>query len=322
MDDNQNINTNTIPEEAPQEKKRFIPKKYLIILVVLFVILNIFLFSWTKISPKTTKIAETTPTPIAETNPVLAEVGTQKIYKNDVQALAEKQYIAEKINKEALDSTLNLLIERKILDNEVQKLNIAVSQEEVLQSLPSTATASSMTQNVLELKKYLLLKNKIIQKVLESRTAYIIGFWIPPINTQRVLTTEQKNTIANQRKTGNLALSEIEKRLKKQEEPYSVAKFIYDNYPVLKPILAFNGYIFEKTDKNFLLQPEVYVVKSLSNTPIFDALKTMQVNEVKKVMDNDGAGGSVIYLKSSNSGELLDYKSWLEKKKLELVKMQ
>jgi len=323
MDDNQNINTNINSEEAPQEKKRFTPKNYLIIFIVLFVLLNIFLFSWTKATlKKAIKITTSSPTPTIEIDPVLAEVGSQKIYKNDVQALAEKQ--VSNPDQEVLNAALGTIIERKILEGETKKLNITVTDEEVRANLSRSGLASessSLSESFLEVKKYEILKNKLIPNVLESRTAFIIGFWVPPYSTQRTLTLAQKNTIAKQRRDGDLALSEIEKKLKNQEDPFSVAQFIYDKHASLQPILAVNGYIFEESDKNYLQEPRTYILKKLPDTPIFQALNSMNVNEVKKVMDDDGAGGSVIFLKSINTGQPLNYEEWLEQKKKELVKI-
>lgn len=252
-------------------------------------------------------------------DPLLASIGNRKIYLSTVQRGAGKD-----AGKKALQVTLDRLIEQSILDIKAGELGISMTssefQERITQIKPATGSSSpsAFLQTIL---KYQLVKEKIMTKQVSSRQAYSISFWIPPLNWPEKLTEEQKKLAQKQREEGTKALEEMEKALRDKEVPLEIAKRIYDKYPSLKPILAVNSFILEKTqDEAVLIKPRVYAADEyFKGQPFYDALFAMSEGEIKKVNLKDGSGGFVISLVSINSEGPPNYEQWLEEQKKKLV---
>lgn len=257
------------------------------------------------------------PTPVP--NILLATVGDQKIYRNDVYKIAAEQYVPSAINNAVLKRFLDTAIERAILDITAKQMNITVSDAEVKTYL----LASKLSDKSFNISKYMILKNKVMAAQVKNVQAYTIGFWLPP------LSSPQKPEYAQERIDGQKALVDISQRLSNAEVPLSVTQYIYTTYPTLQSRLALNGYIFATTqNKSLMAQPKIFTFnasdlsKPYTNNALYDAAAAMIVNEVRIVQQDPGAGsgGDVIKVSTIQGTGYTNYNDFLQAKKKELAK--
>lgn len=266
------------------------------------------------------------PVPGKSQATLLASVGERKIYLSEVQKRTEEVLVKSAINKQALQNTLDQLIEQGVLDIEAQRLNIQVTGQEIAQKVAKQKNATPSAkerEQYSTIAKYQLLKERVTQKKVESRLAYVIGFWVPSYNYPDPFTDLEKAKFEKMRKDGKAALDEAAKLLKKGDTPLSVTQHLFDKYPSLQDRLALNNLIFKfTTDQTGFNQPILYSYdENLIKKPLYKALFSMKPDEIKVIESDDGSGGSVIQLKSINSSPFKSYKDWLEAKKKELVKI-
>lgn len=251
----------------------------------------------------------------AAPDPLMAKVGDVEIYENDVVIAAQEQYNADAVTPEVMNTFLNLLIERAILDIEAEKLGITVSENEIL-----VASGNSTEEVVRKQHRYSILEEKIMAAQVESIQAYMIGFWVRPVNDPH-----QMPIYAEQRRDGLLALTEAEARLRANEVPYDIAKSLYDKYPSLQPIWALNGYLMNSTEEEHLYtQPRIYTfdedeLAALKDDEVYNAMRTMNVDDVKRVMRSFGSGGVVMKVVDKTNGEFSDYNEFMTARKKELI---
>jgi hypothetical protein len=210
---------------------------------------------------------------------------------------------------------LDRLIEQTILDLEAKKLGLSVTENEI-----SIASNNATSENLREQFKYQILKNKIMSAQIKSVMAYMIGFWVRPLNDP-----EQKPIFAQQRTDGTKALAEVEVKLKAGMKPIDAARDAYTQYESLKHIWAFNGYLLDKpNDEHVYEVPEQFSfdkdeLAALDDPEVYAALQSMPTGSVRRVMRPNGAGGVVIKLEEKTTGEFADYDTFLETRKTELV---
>lgn len=241
--------------------------------------------------------------PFLNKNSLVATVAGEKIYLNNLQELAEKQYAKGAINNKVLKLTLDNLIEEKILELEAKKLKLSEPKN--------------------------LLKSKVTTGNLDSREAYVVSFWVPSddyLKTQ-ALPKNQIDQTLKLRADIKKAVDELEEKVKNKQTMLDAAQVVYQKYPTLQSRLSFNGYILEKIKDQQVLStpilssPKLYTyADKKSNPAFFDFLFSLKKDEIKKFIQPDGSGGSVVQVVSVHTGANKDYAGWLEEKKKELVK--
>lgn len=259
-------------------------------------------------------------------NQLLASVDSRPIYKDSVYEEAYLHYLPKAVNKEALQKTFNLLIERVILDREAKKLNISISDKEVKKRLFEahlTIPLASTSATRLTQFRYDLLKERVSARSLESRRAFTVSIWVPPTTYTVLPSNLSEDEVTQKRSQAEKLLTEAEKRLKKGELVPSVARTLYDKYPLLRTSLAINGHSFEKTvDQKLIGQPLLYTYDPQKiDRLLYKTIFSLKKDEVKLLLRDDGSGGWVIQITEVNPGIKGNYKEWLNKKKQELVKI-
>lgn len=307
----------TIAEGNQPESRNFLSKKTILISsIIAFAILNIVLLFATGVVPTENLpfLQKPSPTPIPDV--LLATVGDQKIYKSTVEKALKNQTPAALNNKNAFENTLNKIIENKIFDIEAKKLNIIVTKDQIDNAIKNnnpTSTISAST-NLKLLTKYNIIKQQIILKNTASRTAFIIGYWIPPLDDPRIKDYQLKYN--QQSSEGNQALNFALQQLKSGNKPQDVVKSIYSKYTSLQHIIAFNGYFYEEIkNRSTLANPRTFTLtKDNINDDFTKELFDMKADEIKKILNFNGSGGSVVQIMTINSGAFKNYDEWLSNK--------
>src|SRR5581483_10683956 len=175
--------SNPVIEATPPRKFSFgSPKFLLVLLVILLLLIGGFI-----VLSSVIKKQEPAPTQQVNANPLLATVGDKKIYKSDVVSAARQQYT--NVTDKVLQQTLNLTIERDILDIVSKQSNVIVSPQEINNSLAQrlgNATNNQIPQNVVTATKYDLLKQKIMSIQVNSITASTASYWTPDSSNPEV----------------------------------------------------------------------------------------------------------------------------------------
>ncbi|GEM_PF-6098940 len=259
-------------------------------------------------------------------NKLIATVDGKYLFLSDIKKAAREQYQESAINNKVLQIIFDQKVEYMILDREEKKLNIAITNQDVQEKVKNShpnQNLSSIPNTLLKITKYDMLKEKIMSQQIESREAYIIGFFTSPYRYEQKLSETEIEEVKKQREDGEKALLEIEERLKNREVPLEIAQSIYQKYPSLQRILTVNSYIFESTKDNSLFtQPKVYTYNlNESLKSFYDKFFSMQTDEVKIIKTPEGTGGSVVHLKKVHHADFNNYQEWLTSKKKELVKI-
>ncbi len=254
----------------------------------------------------------------------LVQVGGNVITKNDLQEKIDKVYRGNPTDQTSLQPLLDELVEEELLRQAASTLNLSVNGQDVREKMNEKGIASIDSESTLSNEVNSdVLKEKISKKVAKTREAFTVGFWIPPKNYDVPLTQEQKELIQKQREEAGPALTIIEERMKKGDNPVDIARGINQQFPSLQPIIAVNGYILATTQNQSLFQqPILYEFeKNRANVAYFKKLFEASQNQVIVVKDtgtNDG--GSVIRVVSATNGSYNNYKEWLNDQKAKRVK--
>lgn len=292
------------PPSNPGGRSLRVSKKVLItiaVIVCLLILGGIFFLSNNSSKPNST----------AQTQDILlATVGDQKIYKSAVITAAGEQYAPNAITNDVLKKFYDILIERTILDQEAKRLHITFTDTDARQAVGSTSAA---TASVITTAKYTLIKNAITQKNVTSVEAYLIGYWIPPLNYQQI------PLFAQQRQIGKQALEEGKSLLSQGEKPLTVAQTLYTKYPILQQILALNGLFVNKIKDPTVVEKPLTITKG--HTDIDSAIFSLKKGTISIVDAPNGAGASLVQVVSVNSGDFKNYDEWLANKKKTEVKV-
>lgn len=250
---------------------------------------------------------------------LLATVAGENIYLSTL-----RQSVGPQAGNKALENALNALIEKKVLDFEARKQNIIVSSSETYTKVLEVGfpSKSALSQDILDIVKYEVIKDKIMMQEGLSRETYVIGFWIAPYDTTEQFTSEQKAKQEQQRIEGKKALDDIKDGFRANEAMFAITKSVYDKYPVLQDILAVNGTIFKniKEEEQALERPRIYVLNRQSMTKeLYDALLSAKVGDIVRAIGDKGSGGSVAHVVRVNNGKYTSYNQWFSDKKKEIV---
>lgn len=310
MDPNQQ-NTPQQPYQVPQlpVKKS---KKMMIIAggIIGVLILVIGVLSLVVVSRNSNKLGNNQSSQTSD--PLLATVGNQKIYKSTVEKAASEQYDPNSLTNKVIKEYLQIVVERAILGIEADKQGITVTDTDIADyklKYPAIRNQNTIRFNI--------IKEKLIAKDVNYVDAYTVGYAIPPLGDGYIQTPENIERRALENTVGD----ELVQRINGGEEPIVVAQSIYDQYPILQPVLGVNGYILQtSTDTKELEDPRRFVYDPRNKGfPLYEALFNQTPGPAKKYIWEDGSGLSVIQVISAHKSSVETYKQWIDTKKKELV---
>lgn len=264
-------------------------KKILMIIVALVVILLGLFGMYLKFNPQQTGHSTN--------DVVLVTIGNGKILLRDLNQYLAASFADPNVTTDLKKQSLEVLIERKIIDIELKEKNITLD-----------AQAN-------ENEYYKIAKELISRGSISTIQATDIGWWLPP-------PAEYPQTELNeqQRKDGELASNEIETKLKNKEDMLSVIKEVYEKYPSLQSIFSVNAKIFDaKNEEKIELIRTYEYDKELEYFPQYKVMYTMLPGQVKKITAEDGSGNRVIKVHNVTSGEKVSFDEWYNAKVKKMV---
>ncbi len=275
------------------DSKNFLKKynKRLLIFSVLLVVIVVIVFVASKKQEQ--PIVGKLP-PQEPENVLLATLGDKKIYRNDAKVVALEQYLASGLTSKILRLSLDIAVERVILDSEATSKKIVVDKG----------------KNKIEY--YENLKNTIIARELGTVTANSISFWVPAFHDIYPQKAEYQQMRDLQPKVFSEAISELQKG----KSTYEIGKSIIANYPVFTSQLAVNSYILSKvSDISLMKKPVVYqYLVNSSNKLLMDFIFSMNKDQIKTLIWPDGEGAAIVQVVDKNVGAKATYDEWLKNK--------
>jgi hypothetical protein len=296
--------------------KRIFNKKNIAIAVFVLMLLILPLTVYlAKQQQQTHSNASGNPLDTLSANDPVASYNGVSIYKKDLEAVAAEQYGSGPYDLQAYKDALNKIVERKVLDTEATAKGVSVSQDEI----DSRANLENVSSDQAH---YEILREKITMLDVNARRAVAIGFWSPPAtDSDTSLTDAEKQTINTQLKDGLAALTDMQTGLAAEEDSTILADSLADaalsKYQALKPVLAVNGYIYDKlgdVEKQNLAIPQIYEYGASNfDQTVLDGLFAMGVNEVKTFTNSQtNQGGNVFkVLEIGNKSGPATYDLWL-----------
>lgn len=256
---------------------------------------------------------------------IMADVGNQKIYKNDVEKLALETYQRDAITEEVLRTYLNVAIERALLDQEAVKLNIIIPDDQVLNELISEQLEDNQkNRNKIFYKQ---LKTKILEQLISSRTAHVVEYWTPSVGNPEVEGEDVNPKYKLQREQGRLVLPLIEQKLNETPDILDATREVMseNNFPELAEIIAVNGLRLSKvTDEVELRTPYTFTTKDqqVMGIEFFEALFNLQSGETQVIFRDENSAGKLYQVINSSQGNFNTYDQWLIQRKEESVKVR
>ncbi len=264
-------------------------KKILIVLAIVLVIILGVVGAYLKWSTRLTSQSAD--------DVVLVTIGEDKIFLRDLNQYIAASFADPNVTTELKKQSLDVLVERKIIDKELKEKKISLE--------------SQTNEN----EYYKRAKELITRGSISTIQATDIGWWLPP-------PAEYPQTELNeqQRRDGELASGEIEKRLKNNEDLLVVIEEVYEKYPSLQPIFAVNAAIFDPKDVEKIELIRTYEYdKELEYFSQYKAMYTMLPGQVKKMTAEDGSGNRVIKVHNITSGEKISFDEWYKTKVKKMV---
>lgn len=232
-------------------------------------------------------------------NVLLATVGNKKIYRNDVKAIALEQYAFSALNSKVLKTSLDIAIERAILDDQATIKKIIIEKGNS------------------KLQYYENLKDTIIAREIGTVTANMLSFWVPAFHD----IYPQKPEYQQMRDLEPTVFADAIQQLQKGGNTYDIGKSILEKYPVFTPQLGVNSYILSKvTDLSLMQKPVIYqYLVNDSNKLLLDTMFAMNKGQIKILVWPDGEGAAVIQVVDKNNGEKITYDNWLKDKEKKVI---
>ena len=218
-------------------------------------------------------------------------------------------------------AALEMLIERKILDEESKRSGIGVTDPEVTARLAETGIENF--ENMRVFAKYDILKEKILKANVEYIEAEVISFWLPPTDYPVEVPAAKKQEVAIQRSLQKDVLASAEEKLAAKEDPVAIANALLVQYPSYKSILVLNGSNVSSATDEALRQPYIHILKKNDDkkTSLGILLEGMNEGEAKQLEHIDGSGGMVALVTSKHTGTFDSYDAWFNDKKTKFVKL-
>lgn len=253
----------------------------------------------------------------------VAAVHGQAITKDYLRRKALEQYKADAITDEVLKIILDKEIERLLLEKEAAKQGIITSDSDVTEHVRRLFNQDELTPALLEQGEYQLLKETVSKSVSKTREAFTIGFWLPPEEYDVPVSSAKQREVASQRQVASQVVAKAKQRLAQNEEPLQIARDLLQEYPVLEPILAVNGYLLATTENEELLtNPILYTYSDTNNkNPFFPVLFSLKPGQVKEVTTPSSSGALVIKVTAATDGNSASYEAWLAGQKQNSVQI-
>lgn len=298
------------PTPLPPNQKRNV----IIISILLLLIGGFFMFA----SVLRHQISTKQPAPSLSDTTLIATVSDKQFFLGDVKNVAREQYLESAVDNQVLKISLDTLIERTLLDSEAKKYKITVTDQEVQEAL------GNAPPQLINIKRYELLKEKLTPKLIQSRKAFTVGFWIAPENYQGAVVNKQMESLMKQQRKDALpALTEIEKQLREGKEALSVAKDVIKQYPSLERIMAVNGYYVLRTEnESILINPREYTPQQSDKQSkvLFETIFRLQPGQIALAQDlADNAGGFIIKVITVSDNPYDNEEAWLKDQRKKLV---
>ncbi len=276
------------------------------ILVLVIGLLSVLLIS------RNSKNSGNNQTAVQTGNPLLATVGNQKIYKSTVEKAASEQYDPNSLTNKVIKEYLEVVVERAILGIEADKQEITVTTNDIADYQAKYPLIRN--QNTI---RFNIIKEKLIAKDVNYVDAYTVGYSIPPLGDGYVQTPENVERRALENTIGDQLVQQINGG----EDPLTAAESVYNEYSIIQPVLAVNGYILQSAvDKEALKDPRRYIYDPRNEgQQLYEALFTQATGFAQKHVWSDGSGIVVIQVIDAHKSSIDTYNDWLNTKKKELV---
>jgi uncharacterized protein YpmB len=231
--------TVTTPSFQPVKSSR--SKKKIISLVFLLVI--IVSVSITVYASRQQQETRTKASTVVSEDTIIATIDGENITKADLQKTAEEQYKPGTVDNNALNAALNVLVERRVLDNEVKNGNISATSDEVTKLMRDEGIDQQSAY-------FRILVDKATLRYANARKTLAIDFWVPPPEELETYAEADKAEYAKKLSDGLLALDEAKTRMEAGEDLLIIAQSLSTKYPSIAPIIAVNGYILSDSQAN------------------------------------------------------------------------
>lgn len=296
-----------------------------LILLVIAIPLTLYLISQQQdIRQRASEGTTEVPTPVSTST--MATLDGQPISEQDVKAFADQAYKTVPTDPSELKTSLNQLVEKKILEKVVTDQNIEITDQDITNQLAKDDLSNFSNDPIVrENARISVMKRKIELQFTKTRTAYTVGFWLPPVGYGITLTQEEQDLLAKQRADTKNALAEILKGLQAGDGPLVLAKSIVTKYPSLNTVMSVNGFLLGKTANEVLLtQPTVYSFqKGRQEITFFKTLFSLTQDQVALVEDpKTSSGGVVIKVTGVTDGPFDNYSAWFADQKATRVVIQ
>lgn len=296
-----------------------------LILLVIAIPLTLYLISQQQdIRQRASEGTTEVPTPVSTST--MATIDGQPISEQDVKAFADQAYKTVPTDPSELKTSLNQLIEKKILEKVVTDQNIEITDQDITNQLAKDDLSNFSNDPIVrENARISVMKRKIELQFTKTRTAYTVGFWLPPVGYGITLTQEEQDLLAKQRADTKNALAEILKGLQAGDGSLVLAKSIVTKYPSLNTVMSVNGFLLGKTANEILLtQPTVYSFqKGREDIAFFKTLFSLTQDQVALVEDpKTSSGGVVIKVTGVTDGPFDNYSAWFADQKTTRVVIQ
>lgn len=273
-------------------------KRKVLVLIFVLIIAAIIIGVLVFILSSRTKPTSTT-LPSEPENVLLAIYEGNQIYREDVVDVALEQYLLSGLNSEILNNSLDIAVERVILETEARRLNIQIDP---------ASSKREYFQN---------LKDTIRAREIGTVTANTISFWTPAFNDIYPQTAEDNEMRELQPKVFEEAILSLEEG----KSTYEVGKEILEKYPVYTQRLAVNSYILSKMGDTSLLQKPItyeYLVND-SNRLLLDFLFATNIGQTRILVWPEGEGAAIVQVVDKNSGDKISYEDWLQTKRESVI---
>lgn len=289
------------PVENPNRKKPLNKKILVIIAAAILVVVLLIAFIMTRGS-----FIQNQPSPPPEKatslqeDLVLATVGGENISVMDLNHFASENLGARKLDSDTLKGMLDVLVERRLLDQEAEARQIQVSPPNGVRN-----------ENY-----YDILRERLTQGQVTSAEVVDIGWWLPPLDEY-----EQTDLSQRQRAEQEQASLDIEQRLLNNVSTDQILDYVVQTYPSIAESLSINGTKYEGSGS---LSPDVLtrtheLNEDLLYLPRYQAIFALSTGEVSRNIWEDGSGADIIKAINVNRGEGESYEKWLERNILEKV---
>ncbi len=270
------------------------------------------------------KSANQNPSIMGVPDEIMAEVGNQKIYKNDVERLALETYQRDAITEEVLRTYLNVAIERTLLDQEAVRLNIIIPDNEITQIIVD----EDLIDNQKNRDKifYRELKAKMLEQIISSRTANVVEYWTPSVSNPDIPSQKDDPKFKAQREQGRKALPLIEQQLNETPDILEATREVMskNDFKELAEVIAVNGLRLSTVTNEVELRTQyTFTTKDqeILGIEFFEALFNLGEGETQVIFRDENSAGKLYQVTKSSQGDYNTYEQWLSQRKAEKVKV-